>query len=59
MNKKPLFSMFLLCMLVALSACSRTNLPTIESSSTDTVVTTDPVKANNAPQHNQLTSLIL
>lgn len=42
-------------MLVALSACSRANLPAIESSSTDAVVITDPVEENNAPQHNQVT----
>ena len=55
MKKFTLLWIFLLSMLVTLSACSRANHSAIESSSSDTVVTTDFVEENNAPQHNQMT----
>ena len=55
MKKFTLLWIFLLSMLVTLSACSRANHSAIESSSSDTVVTTDFVEENKAPQHNQMT----
>lgn len=55
MKKFTLLLIFLSSMLVALSACSRVNHSPMESSSSDTVVTTDSIEEDSSPQHSQIT----
>ena len=55
MNKLPLLLIFLLCLLVALSACSRTNLSSTEHSPANTVVIANSAEENTALQHDQVT----